>query len=165
MYRFTLCRSCFDSIISFSNPNCLNALGEGTRTVRQYRGMHVSGVVREEPAHVLDQSPHCVVQVKKLNTASVTGYLNNIVAEVHPWYCGVAIQASDVLTSCSSLVTIPAFPDLLCLSAFSIPHIRYVDRSHLLGLAGERSQLCVTGKITKKWQFVAARKMMQLCLF
>lgn len=54
------------------------------RTVRQYRGMHVSGVAREEPAHVLDQSPYCVVQVKKLNAATVTGSFNNTGAEVHP---------------------------------------------------------------------------------
>lgn len=43
------------------NPNCLSAQGDGTRAVRQYGGMHVAGVAKEEQAHGLDQIPNCVV--------------------------------------------------------------------------------------------------------
>lgn len=120
------------------------------RTVRQYRGMHVSGVAREEPAHVLDQSPHCVVQVKKLTQLQLL--VDWTTLEQKSTLSTAVLQSTNLHSSTApaALATIPAFPDLLCLSAFSIPHIRYVSCSELLGWAGERSQLCSTDEPMKQ---------------
>lgn len=53
--------ACFGSKKSLSDPNCLSAQGKGTRTGRQYGGMHIVGVAREEQAHGLDHIPNHVV--------------------------------------------------------------------------------------------------------